>query len=302
MAVVDRQPHGLGRRDESGRADVDRPPPIDGDAETGGPIGEPTPLLREGPARGPARRTRTRSKRSTPVGALRCRSRWRNPFPGSWRSVSYSSNRGRLAVSTRAFATVSSYSPSALEPHVMPPPTPYSALRLSVSRSTVRIGTLNRAAGASGPGRGEEADGAAVHAARSILELGDDLHRADLGRARDGTAGEEGTEDVDRAASPARARPRPWTSAATRSRSARGRTRRSRSTEPVRAILPMSLRSRSTIIAFSARSLTDPRRPAATASSSADHRPLGAVPFIGLVVMRPSSIRKNSSGEAESTR
>ena len=73
-------------------------------------------------------------------------------------------------------------------------------------------------------------------------------------------------------------------------------------TEPSRAILPRSLRRRSTIIAFSARSLTEPRRAARIAWSSASQRPRGAVPFIGRVVMRPPSIRKNSSGDAESTR
>ena len=38
-----------------------------------------------------------------------------------------------------------------------------------------------------------------------------------------------------------------------------------------------------------------------TASSSSGHRPRGAVPFIGRVVSRRPSIRKKSSGEADST-
>jgi hypothetical protein len=74
------------------------------------------------------------------------------------------------------------------------------------------------------------------------------------------------------------------------------------STLPGTAIRPRSLRRRSTIIAFSARSFGDATRPAAAASSSAGHRPRGAVPFIGRVVTRSPSRRKNSSGEAESTR
>ena len=71
---------------------------------------------------------------------------------------------------------------------------------------------------------------------------------------------------------------------------------------PARAIRPRSLRSRSTIIAFSARSLADATSEAPAASSSASQRPRGAVPFIGRVVTRSPSMRKKSSGDAESTR
>ena len=73
-------------------------------------------------------------------------------------------------------------------------------------------------------------------------------------------------------------------------------------TLPARANRPRSLRSRSTIMAFSARSFTDPCNVARISSSSASQRPRGAVPFIGLVAMRCPSIRKNSSGEADKTR
>ncbi len=48
---------------------------------------------------------------------------------------------------TRDFATVSSYSARASESHVIPPPTPYSAIVETVSTVTVRIATLNRAFG-----------------------------------------------------------------------------------------------------------------------------------------------------------
>jgi hypothetical protein len=53
--------------------------------------------------------------------------------------LSNSSKAGRTSVKTRAFATISSYSPDADESWVMPPPTPYSAVRVRVSRTTVRI-------------------------------------------------------------------------------------------------------------------------------------------------------------------
>ena len=73
-------------------------------------------------------------------------------------------------------------------------------------------------------------------------------------------------------------------------------------TEPTRATRARSFRNRSTIIAFSARSLIEPRNRARISSSSASQRPRGAVPFIGLVATVLPSILKNSSGEAERTR
>jgi hypothetical protein len=73
-------------------------------------------------------------------------------------------------------------------------------------------------------------------------------------------------------------------------------------TVPGRAMRPRSFRSRSTIIAFSARSFTEAVRRSRMASSSASQRPRGAVPFIGRVVSRSPSSRKNSSGDADRTR
>ncbi len=70
-------------------------------------------------------------------------------------------------------------------------------------------------------------------------------------------------------------------------------------TDPMRATRARSFRSRSTIIAFSARSLIEPRRRARVVSSSASQRPRGAVPFIGFVETPFPSILKNNSGEAE---
>jgi para-aminobenzoate synthetase/4-amino-4-deoxychorismate lyase len=86
-----------------------------------------------------------------PARRCRCRSRCRTPSAGSYRIVSRSSKPGRRAVRTRVFATASAYSAPASESHVMPPPTPYSAVRETVSRVTVRIATLNRAFGKPDP-------------------------------------------------------------------------------------------------------------------------------------------------------
>ena len=76
-----------------------------------------------------------------------CRSSRTIGSPGSRRIDSSNSNGGRLAVSTFAFATISSNSPAAEESHVMPPPTPYSAIPVSASIVTVLIATLNDADG-----------------------------------------------------------------------------------------------------------------------------------------------------------
>ena len=73
-------------------------------------------------------------------------------------------------------------------------------------------------------------------------------------------------------------------------------------TVPGAAIRPRSLRSRSTIIAFSARSFTDAVSRSRIASSSSSQRPRGAVPFIGRVVSRSPSSRKKSSGDADRIR
>ena len=64
----------------------------------------------------------------------------------------------------------------------------------------------------------------------------------------------------------------------------------------------MSLRSRSTIIRFSARFFASGREPRARAASRAGSASRGAVPFIGRVSMPPApSSAKNSSGERESS-
>ena len=72
-----------------------------------------------------------------------------------------------------------------------------------------------------------------------------------------------------------------------------------------RAMRERSLRSRSTIITFSARSLGAVRRRAAWAASSSGVAPRAAVPFMGRARISPppgaSCQSKNSSGETEST-
>src|SRR4030067_220269 len=70
-------------------------------------------------------------------------------------------------------------------------------------------------------------------------------------------------------------------------------------TLPTRAIFPMSLRTMSTIITFSAWFFSEACSQANQSSSSSRVRPRGAVPFICLEVRRLPSSEKNSSGEAE---
>ena len=65
------------------------------------------------------------------------------------------------------------------------------------------------------------------------------------------------------------------------------------STDPVRQTLPRSLRSRSTIITFSARSLGELRSASACAASSFGFTPRGAVPFMGRVSSLASRQSKN---------
>ena len=62
-----------------------------------------------------------------------------------------------------------------------------------------------------------------------------------------------------------------------------------------------SLRSRSTIITFSARSFGDVRRVWACAASSAGLAPRAAVPFMGRARICPPRQSKNSSGETDSS-
>ena len=68
-----------------------------------------------------------------------------------------------------------------------------------------------------------------------------------------------------------------------------------------RATLDRSFRIRSAIITFSARSFSSASSAAASAASASGVAPRPRVPLIGSASATPSSTRKNSSGEADST-
>ncbi len=72
-------------------------------------------------------------------------------------------------------------------------------------------------------------------------------------------------------------------------------------TVPVRQTREMSLRSKSTIIRFSARSLRLSRRLMASDMSSCGRPDRRRVPLIGLVSTRPREDIRKRSGEADST-
>jgi hypothetical protein len=70
-------------------------------------------------------------------------------------------------------------------------------------------------------------------------------------------------------------------------------------TLPASAMRPMSLRTMSTIITFSARFFSHACRRAAASSSAWNESSRDAVPFMGTDVTSPSSSVKNNSGESE---
>ncbi|KFC52218.1 hypothetical protein GY12_07840 [Micrococcus luteus] len=72
-------------------------------------------------------------------------------------------------------------------------------------------------------------------------------------------------------------------------------------TEPGSHTRERSLRSRSTIMRFSARVLGSAASARAASASSAGSASRAAVPLIGLVLYRPSRPERNRSGEAETT-
>ena len=73
-------------------------------------------------------------------------------------------------------------------------------------------------------------------------------------------------------------------------------------TVPVRHTRPRSLRSRSTIIRFSARVLGSAASASRSRASSSGRSPRGAVPLMGLASATPSPvIRRNRSGEEPAT-
>ena len=134
----------------------------------------------------------------------------------------------RAAMRPPALSSVSRYSCSGSESATIPPP----AWKYTMSPSTryVRITMLVSNAPVVTP----VADRAAIHPAPRRLELGDDLHRADLGRARDRPAGEGGAHQVCRDCASGSGRPRRSRPGGARSRSARARTTRARAPIPAR--------------------------------------------------------------------
>ncbi len=183
----------------------------------------------------------------------------------------------------------------------MPPPTPYSAVRVWVSRTTVRIATLKFERGSPDPGGARypiaPQYGPRAESSRSAMILVVRTFGAPVTDPLGNRARNVSSSVISGRRSPSIVE----VSCQTVSKRSASSIR-STSTEPVRQMRPRSLRSRSTIIAFSARSFEDATRRAAISSSSAGQRPRGAVPFIGFVVISLPSIRKNSSGDAESTR
>ena len=141
----------------------------------------------------------------------------------------------------------------------MPPPTPYSATPVSASTTTVRMATLKHARGPGAPAgarypiapvytpRGESSRSRMICIVRTLGAPVTDPHgnsaRSTSAVLRPGSRRAVTVDVICHTVSYRSV----WKRAGTR-------------TDPGRAILPRSLRSRSTIIAFSARSLTEARR------------------------------------------
>jgi hypothetical protein len=238
--------------------------------------------------------------------------RWRN-WPSTSARVSSRSN-GALARSTKArLWRHSLHSASAVAPEVMPLPMPQVAVvapSAPARSTTVRMGTLKVAATLHRPSGPATPAGRTTPTAPQYTPRGADSSARIICMAR--TLGAPVTEPQGNSAAntsesrmPARVRactsdvichtvgrPSVWNSAGTR-------------TLCGWAMRERSLRSRSTIMTFSARSLGDARRWAAWAASSAGVAPRAAVPFMGRARMRPppgaSCQSKNSSGETDST-
>ena len=167
---------------------------------------------------------------------------------------------------------------------VIPPPTWRLSRVPSATKVRMRMLVCHRAVRA----RSSPARRCTARAGRARAPQ--ELHRPDLRGARDRAAGEGRGEQVERVA--ARRQPagdrrdevldgrRPLEAAQARHADA-ARARQTR---------PRSLRSTSTIITFSARSLALARSSHASARSSARSRPRGRVPLIGSVVTRPVAI------------
>ncbi|CCW14474.1 hypothetical protein EBESD8_50430 [Rhodococcus aetherivorans] len=192
-----------------------------------------------------------------------------------------------------ALSRHSCHSASGSESMVMPPPTPRphdpGVPASPPPNSTVRIATLS-----SSP-----ASGLAMPTVPQYTPRGCGSQTRRNSRAR--SLGQPVTEAGGNAAPSNRAVSTPARSVAatvdTRCQTPGAGCTPSRSgtvTVPVSATRPRSLRTRSTIITFSATSLTDAR-------SRAGSAPIGSVPLIGLDVTRSSWRARNNSGDSDAT-
>ena len=144
------------------------------------------------------------------------------------------------------------------------------------------------------------AEAAAVRAAGRRLQLGDDLHRPHLRRPGHRPAGERGPQQVERRPAPAAAGRAPPTPGDARSGTFRPRRPLGTRTEPYSQTRPRSLRSRSTIMTFSARSFGLASRSRTARRLPPGVRPRGRVPLIGRVSTSPvGDTCRNRSGDAE---
>ena len=125
--------------------------------------------------------------------------------------------------------------------------------------TSVRMTMLRSAA----PLTREQAERAGVDAARAGLERVDDLHRAQLRRAGHRAAGERGAHRVERGRRRRAAGRGPSRRAGAPSRRTRRRSAPAPRRCPARTRAPRSLRTRSTIMRFSARSFSSARSAAA---------------------------------------
>ena len=193
--------------------------------------------------------------------------------PSTQTFIAPSSSSRRWAAtssSRRAFSSVSSHSPAASEPQVMPAPVPRcsrpSATRTSGCRRRGRPAAGRRRPSPPRRSRARAARARARAIAVSALDLG-----APVTEPGGKVAAEQGR--------PAGVRTQPGRARSRRGARGRGaprrRTARGTSTEPVTATAPRSLRTRSTIITFSARSLAV--SPAAVARGALDRPGLDQV-------------------------
>ena len=143
----------------------------------------------------------------------------------------------------------------------------------------------------------EVADGAGVGAAPVRLQLGDDLHRPDLGRAGDGARREAGAQGVEAGQAVAQAAGHVRDEVHDVRVALHVHELADLARVPGSLTRPMSLRPRSRSMMCSARSFSSARSSASSACVLRRVAPRGRVPAMGCVVTAPSSTRTSISGE-----